>query len=1492
MRHTGLFLSQAPTLLLLCWLLLFGQIGRAQPVFQNPSFEGTPASGLAPPGWFICTGSPDIQPGFWGTTQTPSDGNTYLGFHHQESVSANFAGGLGSCSQMSFNMDISIVPLNLPGNNYWNDNNQGVNDGYICIYGGYSSCDNTELLWQSPLITNVLNWQTFQVDINPSQNYTYLNIVPCVNGFGTYTYFGIDNIQVIDQTPLVDPLTDQNLCVGDNVVIDLTGGFSANATFQWSGPNGFTSTDEDINIASAALTHSGQYTVVVTDNGCQSEPVSVQVTVSSCAFTINEYTPVTAFNPCDNSVSVGNAAPFAAGDRALIIQMKGATVDLTNSAAFGNVIDVENAGNYEFVDITQVNGNSIQFANALVNDYTVSGLVQLITVPQYTDFNVTGTLSCQPWDGLVGGVLVFEASGTVTLSGSIDVSDSGFRAGTSSINAPHVCDQQDYFYPNNSTFGGRKGEGICILPNTHIMGRGKNANGGGGGNDTNAGGAGGGNYGTGGRGGNQWSGCPNIPIGGDGGLALPYNSGLLNRAFLGGGGGGGHQNNGVATPGSSGGGLAIIRAADMNANGGSIRSSALDAGPSTGDGSGGGGAGGTILLDVNTVVGNLTIDISGGDGGDNNGHGPGGGGAGGLVFSANPLGGNVNVVLNGGQAGIHSNSGTPHGAGNGGNGGVLSGLTINESTTPWLPLQSPTIVFDSPCATDDLVLDGLSNATMPLTYDWTGPNGFIANGQSVTVASITQAGSGVYALQITDTLGCIETADTLITVLPSYSTTEQVSICDGETFTLHGGGTATITGTYTDTLQTIYGCDSIFITELTVLPTFANTITAAICSGESYTLPSGTSVQAEDTYIDSLQAVNGCDSVITTELTVNPVPVITVPISICTGQTYLAEGAAQNQTGLYYDTLATAAGCDSIVITDLTVLPPIVHTIDTMVCLGDSVLTGGSWKTIAGTYNDSLVTSTGCDSLVVTNLSNFAQPLPAIAVANSCIDDPLIVSDASTIASGSITSWAWDFGNGNTSNLEQPPAQDFPSAGMYSISLAVWSNEGCVDSTEEIVQIYPLPMVFFTFDSVCHGTAIQFTDQSVGFGGFALTQWAWDFSDGQVSNLQNPLMVFADPGLYNGTLTVTNSVGCKEDTTLGDAQVYPNPVAAIGPLAGHCLNEELSIMDASTIDAQWGDQIIDWNWQLEPQVSSTDQHPTHIFSTSGIHTISLEVTSNNGCVDMTSAQVEVYDRPTPVFSLSKYEGCEPLDVQYTDESTVGSPYAVSSWNWQLGNGTSSATNNPFAQHVYGGADGITPDTLEVKLSVATEQGCGSVDTAVASFVVFPKAGAGFQSDPNQTDMVNPTISFTDMSTVNVTQRTWLFGDGLTSNATDPVYTYVDTGLYTVSLNVSTDYGCTDVTYDEILIYPHFSFYIPNTFTPNSNGVNDLFRGIGEGYDEYSMYIYNRWGQEIYHGKGDAAGWDGTYLGAPVEVAVYVYKMDVIDWEGNDHHFRGRVQVLR
>lgn len=1576
----------------------------AQPVFQNPSFEGTPASGQAPPGWSLCTGSPDIMPGFWGTTQTPSDGNTYLGFHHGESVTATFSGGLGACSQMTFTMDVSIVPLNLPNNQYWVDNNQGVNDGYICIYGGYSSCDNAELLWQSNLITNVLTWETLLITLNPSQNYTYLNIVPCINPQGQYTYFGIDNIVVQNQTPLVDPIPDQSICGTGDVTFDLSGGFSSNATIAWTGPNGFTSSAEDIQMPNATSVNSGQYTATVTENGCSTTMTTNLSVVDNTLVATGdaticpgesaqlnasggleyEWTPATGLSDPDIANPV--ATPTSTTEYVVECLIEGQNLIYNGDFEQGNtgfstsyVYSPPNPlggpGHYTVstyltngwwqncLDHTSGSGNMLLVDGANGNNGVAAGATlwcQTIDITPNTDYafstwltnlNNTGSTSqlqftingsqigaiqntplgpCQwnqfyvTWNSgtnTTANICISEASGAqpgndlaldditfTPLCAFFDTVTVVVNQPVFSQQNPEICDNEAFTLPGGTsvsttgiysdTLVAANGCDSIITTNltvhsvslntitaaicdtgTYTLPNGTMVNTTGIYSDTLQ----------------TVNGCDSI-ISVD--LTVvdctPNNLScnlLCNTDF---------EDQQVVNPGA----FTLVNQSNVPCWNTTASDQQVEV---WGTGFNGVPAySGNQFIELNAnlvstlyqdfqVLPGSTVDISFAHRGRS--------GTDVMSVSIGPLGGpyvNLGTFSTGNTAwqyytvsytfpaipqvdySLRFNSISAAG-GSPGVGNFLDNISI---IMPQIVVNAAITHPTCPPSTDGAVDLTISGGTSPYDIVWDAPI-------SSTLPNVSGLADGVYSYHVTDLYGCVYDSTVTLTHLfePDQSTVNAI-ICQGEEHLLPDGQLQTTAGTYVTLLATVNGCDSTVTTNLTVNPVYASTQTPSICDGDTYTLPSGQNVTVSSIYTDTLQTIFGCDSVITTDLTVNPSPVVTVPVSICTGQSYLAQGALQNVAGTYYDTLATNFGCDSVIVTELTIEPMPVHTIDTLVCLADSVYTAGYWKSIAGTYNDTLQTPLGCDSLVITNLGNHPQPNAAINVSNTCLDDLLFVGDASTISGGTIDAWSWQLGNGNTSTLQQPVGQTYPGSGNYVIDLIVWSDQGCLDSIETTVEIYPLPIALFTFDSVCDGLPVQFTDQSTAAGPYPLTQWAWIFSDQQTSASQNPQVTFAATGLYSASLTVTTSTGCKADTTLGDAQVYPNPEAAIVTPQGHCLYEEVNFLDASTVDNQWGDTITSWLWELETGTTSALQNPSHTYPSQGVRTITLTVETANGCSDDATATVETFDRPEVALSLSKTEGCEPLFVQYSDESDINSPYNVSSWNWNLGHGETSITSGPSFTHNYQGNDGISPDTLDISLSVASGQGCTSLDTATAKILVYPLPNAGFSADPPSASMVNPTIKFLDESTPNVTDHSWTFGDGQVSSLVDPVYTYNDTGLYSIGLAVLTEFGCADEIDDEVLIYPHFSFYVPNSFTPNDNSLNDRFRGYGVGYTDVVMHIYDRWGEEIYYGAGEDQGWDGTYKGAPVEVATYIYYISVIDWEGNDHHFRGKVSVIR
>lgn len=400
---------------------------------------------------------------------------------------------------------------------------------------------------------------------------------------------------------------------------------------------------------------------------------------------INSYYRVTAINAATSQVTVSNAAGLTPGLKVLIIQMKGASIDGSNSSSFGNITSIGEAGTYEYNTICAVAGNDILLRNELTRPYNSSASVQLIPVPQYNIVTVTDTLKAAAWNRATGtgGVLVIEAD-TIYLNSGIDVSGQGFAGGdfvnftTPTYDCSWAVNVMNYFLsltptPNQYYSGGHKGEGIAEFITNAEYGRGKQANGGGGGNNHNTGGAGGANYGSGGNGGvrsNEGAFLCHGTNPGIGGLSVSSQGYTVanNRIFLGGGGGSGHQNNAKGTPGGNGGGIVIVRANVLVGAGTTILADGatpvnltnVDPYSAEGDGGGGGGAGGSVILDVTEVLGNIDVVARGGRGSDasrgtSDCLGPGGGGGGGVLWvkggAALP---NVATTLNGGSNGVIS----------------------------------------------------------------------------------------------------------------------------------------------------------------------------------------------------------------------------------------------------------------------------------------------------------------------------------------------------------------------------------------------------------------------------------------------------------------------------------------------------------------------------------------------------------------------------------------------------------------------------------------------------------------------------------------------------------------------------------------------------------------------------------------------------------------------------------------------------------------------
>ena len=391
--------------------------------------------------------------------------------------------------------------------------------------------------------------------------------------------------------------------------------------------------------------------------------VSAQTPISGI---INQYAAIISIDPCSAGLEVSSTDGFEVGQRILLIQMKGATIDIGNNAQFGTITDLGTAGLYEQGIISNINGNTIFLENILINDYDLAGALQIMTFPEYEDAIIEAPLTALDWDGEKGGILAFTVQNTLEFQADIDLNGKGFQGGAVQIiegGCQWFLEQDNYYYEEGSWRGALKGEGIAQFIFDREAGRGPQANGGGGGNDHNAGGGGGGNQVPGGLGGihtppgiffcdGDYPGFPGKGINADN-----------DRLFLGGGGGAGHtDDNGAGSSGGDGGGLLFLQANTIIGNGFMVTANGVDSELAEGDGAGGGGAGGTLVLDVETLDGDLSLEANGGNGANTNNlaercFGPGGGGAGGRIVYSNVN--FTNTSLTGGQPGINTHPMSP-----------------------------------------------------------------------------------------------------------------------------------------------------------------------------------------------------------------------------------------------------------------------------------------------------------------------------------------------------------------------------------------------------------------------------------------------------------------------------------------------------------------------------------------------------------------------------------------------------------------------------------------------------------------------------------------------------------------------------------------------------------------------------------------------------------------------------------------------------------------
>ncbi|MFN3939085.1 MAG: gliding motility-associated C-terminal domain-containing protein, partial [Chitinophagales bacterium] len=327
-------------------------------------------------------------------------------------------------------------------------------------------------------------------------------------------------------------------------------------------------------------------------------------------------------------------------------------------------------------------------------------------------------------------------------------------------------------------------------------------------------------------------------------------------------------------------------------------------------------------------------------------------------------------------------------------------------------------------------------------------NAEICDGTTYTLPDATSVtASGTYPVLLSTINSCDSLITTNLTVHPVYANSQSVSICDGDPFYLPDGAAVFTSGTYITTVSTIEGCDSVVTTDLTVLPILTSAYSVEICSGEFYTLPSGVIVSTDGTYTSTLTAATGCDSLVYTTVIVNPVYTVPVSANICADDFYtLPDGTLVNAPGIYSTTLLTVNGCDSVINTTLGNYPLYDFVFNPEMCEGSVyILPDGNSVAVNGTYINTFETIHGCDSVITTNLVVHPNPVISFPLDNIVCFEDGIISLSATPAGGVYS--------GTAVSGNQFIANTAGVGGPYAISYTYTDVYGCSDTVVQSISV-------------------------------------------------------------------------------------------------------------------------------------------------------------------------------------------------------------------------------------------------------------------------------------------------------------------------------------------------------------------------------------------------------------------------------------------------------
>lgn len=721
---------------------------------------------------------------------------------------------------------------------------------------------------------------------------------------------------------------------------------------------------------------------------------------------------------------------------------------------------------------------------------------------------------------------------------------------------------------------------------------------------------------------------------------------------------------------------------------------------------------------------------------------------------------------------------------------------------------------------------------------------------------------------------CGPTPDGTITITASSGVTPYSYSLDGITYQVSNIFTGLTAGTYTVYVLDNSGCeitssitindastltiDGIGVTDVTCNGGTDGTIDISVSSGTApyqYSIDGGTTHSASPIYsglIAGTYAIevvddNGCVEATTTTIN-EPSPLSITPI--------ITEVSCFGGSDGSID-LSTSGGT-----------PVYSYSIDGGVSYSPSSIFNAL---SAGTYDVSIIDAALCEEIALVIVSEPAELIIDAINVNDVTCNGLSDGEIEIILAGGTAPYNYSADGGTTFSA----TNIFTGISAGTVDVVVVDNNGCsVFGTAAINESEPLVATLASDTMICQaGTAVLCPTLS---GGTAPYIYYWDGFAG------SSCLSTSTAGTYN--LEVEDANGCTSAVVSQGVDLYPSLNVAVSPDVTICPGDEVSL----SAEASGGIGLpysYAWTNSIDGTIL-TGQIQTVFPTEAGTYTVFVEDACETPGVAAT-VNVSIFPFPAITYAASPLLGCQPLKVNFENTTDLSQ---ITEFEWFFGNGeTSTAITDSV---IYEEAA-----CFDVGLNMTTVDGCSISDTSYSMICVLESPVANFSFSPSNPDLLNPAVEFYNESE-NAVMYSWDFGDGNTSNEVNPsnVYPEISPMDYEVKLITISIDGCVDSVMQIIHISEVVLFFIPNTFTPNNDPLNDQFQPIfipGFIPKLYEFRIFNRWGELVWETNDVSDFWDGSYQGILVEDGTYVWQLTFLESESDKkYQYFGHVNVMK